>query len=472
VSLSIRARLTLWYTTVLSVVLAVSGAALYVVHSRSRLARLDEELARAGALLARIVPSDLEEGLDLSEAARSALEDVEMPGRTLAIFDANGVPLSSRWEALPQAAAAVLGERGQANETLETPAGAFRLYRARHEYRDTSYQVGVAESLAPVLDELARLRHALLGSFLFALLLAVVGGWAIARAALQPVTLMAAQARRITDRTPGFRLSSPNPKDELGLLAKAFNDLLARLESALSQQRQFMADASHELRTPVSIARTALEVTLSRSGRPEEEYRDSLGVVAGQMRRLSRIVEDMFTLARADASGLPLERRPIYLDELVADCVKEAKVLAAPKGVALECQGPGDLEVHGDERLLRHMLINLLDNAIHYTPSGGWVRVDHATRADAVEVSVTDSGEGIPEMERERIFQRFVQADAARSGNGAGLGLPIARAIAEAHGGTLVLDRSDASGSRFLVRLPLPGARPDASVIIRSSRPT
>jgi signal transduction histidine kinase len=312
----------------------------------------------------------------------------------------------------------------------------------------------------------------LLGSFLFALLLAVVGGWAIARAALQPVTLMAAQARRITDRTPGFRLSSPNPKDELGLLAKAFNDLLARLESALSQQRQFMADASHELRTPVSIARTALEVTLSRSGRPEEEYRDSLGVVAGQMRRLSRIVEDMFTLARADASGLPLERRPIYLDELVADCVKEAKVLAAPKGVALDCQGPGDLEVHGDERLLRHMLINLLDNAIHYTPSGGWVRVDHATRADAVEVSVTDSGEGIPEAERERIFQRFVQADASRSGNGAGLGLPIARAIAEAHGGTLVLAGSDASGSCFLVRLPLPGARPESNVILRSSQPT
>ncbi len=168
---------------------------------------------------------------------------------------------------------------------METPGGPFRVYRARHRRQETTYEVGVAESLAPAARELAALRHALLGSVLFALLLAAGGGWWIARAALRPVTLMAGQARRITDRTPGFRIGSPNPHDELGLLAKAFNDLLARLESALSQQRQFMADASHELRTPVSIARTAIEVTLGRHGRPEDQYRDSLGVIAAQIGR-------------------------------------------------------------------------------------------------------------------------------------------------------------------------------------------
>ncbi|HSB62329.1 MAG TPA: HAMP domain-containing sensor histidine kinase, partial [Vicinamibacteria bacterium] len=245
--------------------------------------------------------------------------------------------------------------------------------------------------------------------------------------------------------------------DELGLLARAFNDLLARLESALSQQRRFMADASHELRTPVSISRTAIEVTLGRRGRPEDEYRDCLGVVAGQMRRLTRIVEDLFTLARADAAGLTLERGPLYLDELVADCVEEVKVLAVPKGVALYRKGEGDLEIRGDERRLRQMLVNLLDNAVRHTPAGGWVRVDLVTRADAVELAVTDSGEGVPEGERERVFERFVRLDPSRPGEGAGLGLPIARAIAEAHGGTLVLARSDGSGSTFLARLPLPG---------------
>lgn len=455
-SLSIRARLTLWYTIVLSLVLAVSAAAFYEVHSRSRLARFDEELARAGALVAGVVPAELEEGVELAEAARGALEDIGMPGRSLAVFDAAGVLLSGRWEGLPLGSADELGDRGYVAASVEAQGGPLRLHRSRHSYEETTYQVGVAESLAPLESELAGLRSALLGGVLFALLLAVGGGWWIARAALQPVTLMAAQARRITDRTPGFRLSSPNPQDELGLLARAFNDLLARLESALSQQRQFMADASHELRTPVSIARTAIDVTLRRSGRPEVEYRDSLGVVHEQMRRLTRIVEDLFTLARADATGLRLEPSLLYLDELVADCVKETRVLAEPKAVALECRGPSDVEIHGDERWLRQMLVNLLDNAIRHTPSGTRVLVDLIAQKDAVDVAITDGGAGIPEAERERVFERFVRLDAARTGDGAGLGLPIARAIAEAHGGTLALRRSDASGCTFVVRLPLP----------------
>jgi len=456
VSVSIRARLTLWYMTVLSLVLVVSAAALYLVHSRSRLAQVDEELARAGALVAGLLPTELDEVSDLAEAAQGALEDIEMPGVSLAVFDAFGVPLFGRWEALPRGSAEALGERGQATATVQTPGGAFRFYRARHRYKETTYQVGAAESIVSLDRELAGLRRTLLGSVLFALLLAVFGGWWIARAALRPVEQMAVQARRITDRTPGVTLGSPNTKDELGQLARAFNDLLARLESALAQQRQFMADASHELRTPVSIARTAIEVTLGREGRLEEEYRDSLGVVREQMRRLSRIVEDLFTLARADAAGLPLESLPLYLDELVADCVRETGLLAAPKGVSVDWKGPSDLEVRGDERLLRQMLINLLDNAIRHTSSGGSVRVDLVTRKDVVELLVTDGGEGIPEAERERVFERFVRLDASRHGEGAGLGLPIARAIAEAHGGTLVLGRSDASGSTFLVRLPLP----------------
>lgn len=453
-SLSIRARLSLWYTAVLSLVLAASAVAFYLIHSRSRLAQIDQELASAGTLVARTVSTELEEGSGLAESAREAMETIDLPGRSLAIFDAAGLPLVGRWEGLPQGAGG--GESSVPTITVETPKGSFRLYRARHSHEGTTYDVGVAESLAAVDKELAALRRALAASVLFALLLAVGGGWWIARAALHPVSLMAAQARRITDRTPDFQLVSPNPGDELGLLAKAFNDLLARLESALSHQRQFMADASHELRTPVSIARTAIEVTLARQGRPEDEYRDSLGIVRDQMRRLSRIVEDLFTLARADVGGLPVERTPVYLDELVADCVKEARVLASPKSVELDWQGPSDLEVRGNERLLREMLINLLDNAIRHTPSGGRVRVELVASRDAVEVAVTDSGEGIPEAERERVFERFVRLRPSQAGEGAGLGLPIARAIAEAHGGMLRLARSDPSGSTFLARLPLP----------------
>ncbi len=454
---SIRARLTLWYTAVLSVVLAVSAAASYLVYARSRQAAIDEELVRAEALVARLMTKELLEGVPLPEAAHDALEDLIGAGRLLAVFDEKGVHLFGPWDGLPPARGQELGEADHATHTVEAAVGPFRVRRARHRHEQTTYHVGVAQSLADLRLALAGLRQALLGGVLFALLLAAGGGFWIARGALRPVSRMAEQARGITDRTPGFRLHSGTAADELSVLASAFNDLVGRLETALAQQRQFMADASHELRTPVSVARTAIEVGLGRAGRSEAEYRDSLAVVGEQMRRLTRLVEDMFTLARADVAPLPLEPERLYLDELVAGCVKEARLLAAGKSVELLSTGPLDLETTGDERRLRQMLMNLLENAIRHTPPGGRVRVDLVSRPDAAEIAVSDTGPGIPDGDGERIFERFVRLDAARRpSDGAGLGLPIARVIAEAHGGTLVLARSDASGSTFLARLPTP----------------
>ena len=458
-SLSIRARLTLWYSVVLSLVLAISAAASYVYYAHSRIAQVDEALLRADGLVAHLLPPELDETADLARAAQGAFEDIEIPGLSVAILDAAGVPVHGRWEDLPSGGVDALGKRGNESLTVRTPAGPFRVYRARHQYKGITFLVGAAQALTGVERELSGLRGALVASVLFALLLAVAGAFWIAHGALRPVALMAAQARQITDRTPGFRLAAPNPQDELGLLASAFNGLLARLEAALAQQRQFMADASHELRTPVSIARTTIEVTLGRAARPEEEYRESLGVVREQMRRLTRIVEDLFTLARADAAGLPLERRPLYLDEMVGGCVKETRVLADAKGVELAWRAPGEIEVSGDERWLQQMLTNLLDNAIRHTPAGKAVSVELGGRDGVIELTVRDSGPGIPEPERERVFERFVRLDPSRHGEGSGLGLPIARTIAEAHGGTLVLAQSDPSGSTFLVRLPR-GERP------------
>ena len=449
--MTLRGRLTLWYTALLALALSLGAGALYLLYSRARLATVDEDLARADARVARAVPAELDEGSGLAEAAADALEHLDEPGRALAIFDRVGGLAGGRWEGLDHEPAA--WDRSTA--TVETSAGPVRVLRARHRHRDVVYLVGAAQSLGPMARELAVLRRALLGSVLFALLVATAGGWWITRATLRPLAHMAEESARITDRTPGRRLTAPHPRDELGTLARAFNDLLGRLEGALAQQRQFMADASHELRTPVSIARTAIDVVGGRPGRGEAEYLDALGVVAQQMRRLSRIVDDLFTLARADASGLPVRHQPLYLDELVADCVKETRVLAAAKPVGVDWTGPADLEIQGDELLLRQMLMNLLHNAVRYTPPAGSARVAVTAGDGAVEVEVTDTGAGVPEEDRERIFERFVRLDAARSGEGAGLGLPIARAIAEAHGGTLLLARSDRSGSAFRVRLPL-----------------
>jgi signal transduction histidine kinase len=454
-SLSIRARLTLWYTAVLSVVLVVSAAASFVVYARSRQAAVDEELSRADALVARLVTQELAEGSPLPEAAHDALEDLIGTDRLLAVFDEQGVHLFGPWDGLPAVPAQKLADTGHATDTVEAAIGPFRVRRARYRLEQTIFHVGVAQSLVDLRRELAGLRRALFGGVLFALLLAAGGGFWIAYGALRPVARMADQARGISGLTPGFRLSSGTAADELGVLAAAFNDLLGRLEKALAQQRQFMADASHELRTPVSVARTAIEVSLARSGRTETEYRDSLGVVGEQMRRLTRLVEDMFTLARADVAPLPLEPGRLYLDEVVEACVEEARLLGAAKRVELICTGPQDLEAYGDERRLRQMLMNLLDNAVRHTPSGGSVKVELASLPETLEIAVTDGGSGIPEAERQRIFERFVRLDASRrASDGAGLGLPIARMIAEAHAGSLALSRSDSSGSTFLVRLP------------------
>ncbi|MFI4943169.1 MAG: sensor histidine kinase [Burkholderiales bacterium] len=456
-SLTIRARLALWYAAVLGLALAGSGLASYYGYSRARVAELAELLARADALAAGAMNTELGEGLPLAEAAHDALEDLELPGRGLALFAPDGTHLFGPWHGLPEVNGDGVSDTGPAITTVEGAGLRFRLWRARHRHGNTAYLVGAAESLASFDAERAGLRRALLGGGLAALALATAGGLWIARRALRPLARMAVDARGITEHTPGARLQAPATRDELGVLGDAFNELLGRLEGALAQQRRFMADASHELRTPVSVARTAIEVGLARSGRPEAEYRDSLRVVEGQIQRLSRLVEDMFTLARADAGPLPLEPAPLYLDELVDGCAEDARLVAAPKGVEVRTSAPDDVEAVGDERRLRQMLANLLDNAVRHTPSGGSVHVELTVRPGAFEIAVSDGGPGVPESECLRIFERFVRLDASRrAADGAGLGLPIARTIAEAHGGSLVLARSDPSGSTFLVRLPIP----------------
>jgi signal transduction histidine kinase len=223
-----------------------------------------------------------------------------------------------------------------------------------------------------------------------------------------------------------------------------------------------MADASHELRTPLSAVQAAADVTLQRPHRDEDEYREALALVADQARRLTRIVEEMFTLARADAGHLPLRRAPLYLDETLADVVRAARVLAEPRGVAVELATPGESPLVGDEDLLRRLVLNLVDNAIRHSPSGAVVRLGLERTADGYRVTVSDQGPGIPEEARERVFERFFRLDTARgreedgsAGSGAGLGLSIARWIAEAHGGRLDLVRSDAQGSLFAATLPL-----------------
>jgi two-component system OmpR family sensor kinase len=478
VTLSIRARLTLWYTIVLCGVLVASGYALLVAQARLSLRQLDAELARISQTVGGVMGNELDEREDPAAAAADTRDGLAVPGWTVAIASASGDLLAGTYTLLRQedVRAANIGAwradgAGEARTILAT-VGECRVWRESMAHRGYRFTVFVAAPLAPLARERNALRQAAAILLPLALIVAALGGWWIARRALDPLASMAAQATGISDRTPDARLTIGNPADELGQLGRAFNALLDRLAHGLHAQRQFMADASHQLRTPVSVIRTAAQVTLGRSGRAESDYRDSLGIVAEQSARLTRMVDDMFLLARADADGRPLARGDFYLDELIGECVRAVRVVAEQRQVRVEVVAH-DAEVlfRGDEALLRQMLTNLLDNAVSHTPAGGRVAVSLRVDPSGIVLEVADTGPGIAAADRARIFERFVRLDTAkRSGagsGGAGLGLPIARWIAEAHGGTLTLAADDPapvdvgtapppppSGSRFVVHLP------------------
>lgn len=452
-ALTIRARLTLWYTAVLFAVLVLFGAWVYVVESRLRLGAIDAELRRAGAAVAAGIADELDEGATLAAAASEAYKDFVVPGRALAVLDGAGAPFEGT-SLSPVAIDPALADDDQ--EMTATRQGQdWRLSVHRRRHGAVVYHVVVGQPLAQAYAESSILRRALVVGIPLALALAASGGWLIARRALRPVSLMVAQAQQITGQTPGRRLRVPRPEDELGRLASTFNGLLERLEGVLTAQRQFMADASHELRTPISVVRTAAEVALCHDTRTELEYREFLAVIAAQARRLGQMVDDMMALARADIGGMAVEPTDLDLDEVLAECVRDAKLLAGERQVEVRARSAPETPARGDERLLRQMLMNLLDNAIRHTPPGGHVTAALTVNDGFHEISVSDTGSGVPLEDRDRIFERFVRLDPARSRpGGAGLGLPIARCIAEAHGGTLALEDGGPPGSTFLARLP------------------
>ena len=451
--LSLRARLTLWYTLALLVVLCLFGANVLWQQRRIGLRRVDRELEALTATLANVVQDELNENDDRATAATEATATVTAPGRALAILDPEGRVLGARWSGLalrdPQRDGAAPGVR-----TVDTGSGAWRVHARSRAFGRITLVLLVASPMSDVSREQREVQEAMLVGIPIVLLLAAGGGLWLASIGLRPITDMARRAASIPP-TGLEDLGQTRRTDELGQLATAFNGLVARLRAALQTQRQFMADASHELRTPVSIVRATSDVMLSREHRDEPEYREAIGIVGGQARRLGRLVEDMLVLARADAGGYPLRAVDLYLDEVVADCRRAVDVLATERGVTIRSNGSPDIPFRGDEDLLRRLMLNVLQNAVQHTPSGGSVAVDIRQEPEAVRIRVSDEGPGIPAGDQRRVFDRFVQLDPARRGQGTGLGLPIARWIAEAHHGTLVLEHSGPGGTTFCVTLPI-----------------
>jgi heavy metal sensor kinase len=288
---------------------------------------------------------------------------------------------------------------------------------------------------------------------------AATGGYFLASRSLRPIASMASRAAEISATNLRERLPVGGGEELTGL-ANVVNDLLERLETSFTQQRRFMADASHELRTPTAIVRTEADVTLAQQHRPESEYRASVAIMGDAARRLARIVDDLLLLARADGGSVVARREPIYLEDLVHDMARSVRPLADARHVQVELRDAIEAPFEGDADLLGRLLLNLLDNAIKHSPAESTVAIEMARRDGHYEIAVIDAGEGIPAEARERIFERFVRLDAARSRgeqtstSGAGLGLAIARRIAEVHGGRLELTESRPGRTRFSVWLP------------------
>jgi heavy metal sensor kinase len=292
--------------------------------------------------------------------------------------------------------------------------------------------------------------------FPLAVALAAIGGYLVAARSLAPLDAMARQARRITSESLSKRLPNPNPNDELGHLATVFNETLTRLEASFAELQRFTADASHELRSPLTALCAVGEVAL-RDGNDPTMLRETIGSMLEEAQRLTDLVDALLTLARMDSTKTEIAREEVNIAALLEEIHDQFDVLASEKGQTVTVTSDPNVTVQADRTLLRLALVNLVHNAIHHSPSNSQISLTTARHAGKIDISVSDSGRGIAPEYHEKIFERFFRVDKARTrapGGGVGLGLAIARQAVERNGGRIVVESKLDRGSVFRIELP------------------
>jgi heavy metal sensor kinase len=450
---TIRLRLTLWYVSIFGTLLVAFSAYIYSLLSNDLHEEFDASLLRT-AMATNGYFNEFVERKNEAAGALETVKELQFEELRTAIYK-EGDLLAASGSDIPEIIqrSGILGVPKRPAFATDARKG-LRLVGVGFQEDHRSYVVVVIEPLHELTGQLARVRRIFFIGLPAALLFAAAGGSLLAKKSLEPVVEICDQTQRIGASNLNERLSIFHPRDELGRLGAVINGLLSRLETAFKVMREFMADASHELRTPIAVIHAEADVTLSRE-RTIEEYRNSLMVIRNQSSHLKRIVGDMLVLARADAGQRPLHLREIYLDDLVDECCRAAQTLAAPAGVQLTLESDRDISFHGDEELLRRMTVNLLDNALHYTPAGGSVAVKLEALHSHIHLIIRDTGMGIPKDCQPRIFDRFYRVNSWRKDGGSGLGLSIVKLAAEAHCGTVEVESAPGYGSTFTVNLPL-----------------
>ena len=448
---SFRLRLTVWYVGCFAALFALLTAGLYGVISTALTSRLDESLLSQAATASALFQDEMGETQnDSAKSATEAVSNMRLRAARVAVLDGVRVlALSGPFDAV----GAVRLARGAKELAYSIPGARAAVYRFNANGR--AYAAVAAESLDAIDADLAAIRRAMFLAFPLILAIAGAGGYWFATRGMAPLDAMAAQARRITGSNLDARLEIGEAAEELTALADSFNELLGRLDQSFDHMRRFVADASHELRTPVAVIRGEADVTLAKE-RSAGEYKESLAIILDESRRLSRLVDDLLNLARADAGRVTLQAQDFYWNDLLSDCCRSVQSLAGAREIDLECQCAADTPFTGDEELLRRMTLNLLDNAIRYTPPGGKVLAELEAHVDGVRIRISDTGIGIGADAAAHVFERFFRADKARSrGNGGfGLGLAIVKWIAESHRGAVELASRPGAGSTFTVTLP------------------
>jgi heavy metal sensor kinase len=458
---SVRLRLALWYAAATALVLIAFAWFVYEVIEHRLAAEVDRQLRIDFDLIEPQLDIDTEGRVhwtlrgshgDEGFARMSAWFEVWSENRELLlrhwpvpdanIKDAPPAPHSSTLKF-----ATVELERGLFVRMMERPGRVQRRSVIIRVFRD---ETEMRRTLREIV-EVSLLGFPLAGA------LAAIGGYLVATRSLAPLDAMARQARRITSESLSKRLPNLNPNDELGRLASVFNETLTRLEASFAELQRFTADASHELRSPLTALRAVGEVAL-RDGNDPAMLRETIGSMLEEAERLTDLVDALLTLARMDVTKAHDAHEEVDIATLLKEIRDQFEVLATEKGQTLAVTSDHNVVARGDRTLLRLVLVNLVHNAIQHGPPNSKILLAAAQRAGGVEISVSDSGQGIAPEYHEKIFEPFFRVDKARSrsgGGGVGLGLAIARRAVERNGGRIIVESSLNRGSVFRIELPL-----------------
>ncbi|HWE53708.1 MAG TPA: ATP-binding protein [Bryobacteraceae bacterium] len=431
---SLRFRLTVWYGLVLFAALGLFSGLIWLSLRQRLLSEIDEDLAARAGQFERYVVHEAAEvpAVQLTDELEEFCQALP-PSSFLQLRGSTGFEFR-----YPQKAA--------------SPKNAVRTLNRSFAAAGETFDLQISDSLKTAHHTLELLQLLLFSLVPVVILIACAGGAWLSRRALKPVDDITAAARSISIENLSQRLPAPQTGDELQRLTEVWNTMLSRLESAVNTLSQFAADASHELRTPLSVIRTSAEVALRRA-RSAESYRDSLGEIAEEAERMTQLVEDLLLLARSDAPSAAMPKEALELNGVVEEASAQLRGVAEARGIRVksEVRLNQPAVVSGNRPALRRLFLVLLDNAIKYSHPDSEVKVAIARDGQTVGVAIEDAGIGISEADQPHIFQRFYQADQARTDRGFGLGLSLAERIAHEHGATIEVKSQEGAGSRFLV---------------------